>query len=90
MLVGVRPSVGQVHFAALRSDIGKCVEDVRQLIGWQILGVVVATVDCLFHSQHACLLFMVNERTQFTKYATFLYPEFDIMISLAEWGIAVA
>ena len=64
MLLNVGPSVRQVpsvqsadiskwislvlHFTTLRADIGKGVQDMGQFVRRQILGVVVAAVDCLY------------------------------------------
>lgn len=46
---GVKYSKGRanVHFTSLRMNIGKCIEHMRQLLGGQILWVVVAPVDGL-------------------------------------------
>ena len=37
-----------LHFAVFGPNVGKCIEDVRQLVGGQILWVVVAAVNCLW------------------------------------------
>jgi hypothetical protein len=47
VLVGVGPGVGEVHFAAFRTDVGEGVENVGQFVGWEVLGVVVAAINCL-------------------------------------------
>jgi len=45
VLIGVRPAVGQVDFAAFRTDVGKSVQYMGKLIGWNILRLVIAAVD---------------------------------------------
>jgi hypothetical protein len=48
VLVSVRPGVSQVDLSSLWSNIGKGIEDMREFLGWEILGVEVTTVDGLY------------------------------------------
>lgn len=47
LLQSVRVQQQDLHFAVLRTNIGKCIEDMCQLLRGQILRVVVAAVNCL-------------------------------------------
>ena len=44
VLVRVGPGVGEVDFARFRADVGEGVEDVGELFGGEVLGLVVAAV----------------------------------------------
>ena len=45
MLVGVRPAVGQEDLSGVILDVGKGVQDVGKLVGWNFLWLMVAAVD---------------------------------------------
>ena len=76
-----------VHFSALGSDIGKCVEHVSESSCGKLKRMVIAAVDCLgreeSESQSQGSIFFIGflvaeeegQNTQLTKYATFRYPE---------------
>lgn len=63
-----------LHFASFRPHVCKGVEDVRELVGRQVLGLVVSGVDCPSdYSQHSISARGSMYKTcQFTKYATAL------------------
>lgn len=79
----IQQSTGKLlhlHFAAIRTDIGKGVENVSKFLGWQVLGVVVATVDCLLVIMLLAIVYIIckaaiqcrdkmtgENNTQFTK-----------------------
>jgi hypothetical protein len=45
VFVDIGPAVGQVDFAAFRTHVGECVEYVGELVGWDLLRLVVAAID---------------------------------------------
>ena len=45
VLVGVCPAVGQKNLSRVWPDIGKGIENVGQLLCWELLWLIVATVD---------------------------------------------
>jgi hypothetical protein len=45
VFVGVCPAVGQVDLAALGTDVGESVQNMGEFVGWDVLRLVVTTVD---------------------------------------------
>lgn len=45
MLVGVGPAVGQEDLASVILNVGKGVQDMGKLVGWNFLWLVVAAVN---------------------------------------------
>lgn len=45
VLIGVRPAVGQVDFAAFRADICKGIKYMSKLVSWDLLRLIVAAID---------------------------------------------
>jgi hypothetical protein len=58
VLVSVRPSIGQIHLATFWPHIGERIEHVSEFFGWEVLRVVVATINSL--SSVRCALVGVN------------------------------
>jgi len=58
VFVGVCPAVGQVDLAALGADVGESVQNMGELVGWDILRLVVAAVDGpVLQSPLVCAMF---------------------------------
>ena len=49
VLFYVAPTVCQVDFACLGTDVGEGVENVRELLDWKILGIVFPSIDGLMY-----------------------------------------
>ena len=45
VLVGVRPAVGQEDLASVILDVGKSVQHMCELVGWDLLRLMVAAID---------------------------------------------
>lgn len=45
VLVGIGPTVGHDNLASVILDVGKCIQDVSELVSWDLLWLMVAAVD---------------------------------------------
>lgn len=47
LLICITPSIGEIHFARLGTNVGESVKDVSEFIGGEVLRVEVSAVDGL-------------------------------------------
>lgn len=74
MFLYIRIGIREVDFARFRSHIGKCIENVGEVVNREIPRVVAMTVDCLKYRRRIFPLAAQGTRTQFTKHDTGRYP----------------
>lgn len=44
MLLNIRPGVGEVNLSSFWANVGESIENMRQFLVWNILGLVISTI----------------------------------------------